>query len=44
LNTLPTPLLALLALLLALAAAVGGSYLRNSGTVRTLSFRARRRK
>jgi hypothetical protein len=44
LNSLPTPLLALLALLLALALAVGGGSLRNAGAVRSLPFRARRRK
>jgi hypothetical protein len=44
LNSLPTPLLALLALLLALGAAVGGSSLRNSAPVRSLPFRIRRRK
>jgi hypothetical protein len=44
LNTLPTPLLALLALLVALAVAVGGSSLRSSAPMRSLSFRARRRK
>jgi hypothetical protein len=44
LNSLPTPLLALLALLLALGLAVGGSSLRRSGALRSLPFRAGRGK
>jgi hypothetical protein len=44
LNSLPTPLLALLALLLALGLAAGGISLRNAGALRSFQFRGRRRK